>query len=122
MLGYDDVFCSYTPKFSNISSTLPSVSSMALSWIMDGLAATVTLSNVLRLLTLWMSYHFVRALYNISPWHPLSRIPGPKLAAMTLLYEFWYDFALGGTYTKVIRKMHETYGENRPTISSSSSM
>ncbi|KAH7075714.1 putative cytochrome P450 [Paraphoma chrysanthemicola] len=83
---------------------------MALSWISDGLAATVTLSNVLRLLTLWISYHIVRALYNISPLHPLSHVPGPRLAAMTLLYEFWYDFVLGGTYTNVIRKMHATYG------------
>ncbi|CAJ2509760.1 Uu.00g056600.m01.CDS01 [Anthostomella pinea] len=29
---------------------------------------------------------------------------------MTLLYELWYDMVLGGTYTKEIRKMHETYG------------
>lgn len=31
---------------------------------------------------------------------------------MTLLYEFYYDLVMGGTYTKQIHKMHETYGED----------
>lgn len=30
---------------------------------------------------------------------------------MTLLYEFYYDFVMVGTYTKQIHKMHETYGK-----------
>lgn len=85
---------------------------MALSWIADSIAATFTLSNILRLLFLWIGWHLVRAIYNISPWHPLSHIPGPKVAAMTLLYEFYYDFVMDGTYTQQIRKMHRTYGED----------
>ena len=96
------------------------ISNMASSSTMDGLAAMMTLSTFLRFLGLWILYHVVRALYNISPMHPLSHIPGPKLAAMSLLYEFWYDMVLGGTYTQVISKMHETYGEKRsdPTVTS----
>jgi hypothetical protein len=84
----------------------------------DGLAGMLTLSTLLRFLGLWIAYHVVRALYNISPMHPLSHIPGPKLAAMTLLYEFWYDMVLGGTYTQVIKRMHETYGKKKsiPTL------
>jgi hypothetical protein len=84
---------------------------MASSSTMDSLTAMMTLSTFLRFLGLWVLYHVARALYNISPMHPLSHIPGPKVAAMTLLYEFWYDMVLGGTYTQVIKKMHETYGE-----------
>jgi hypothetical protein len=37
---------------------------------------------------------------------------------MTLLYEFWYDMVLGGTYTQVITKMHETYGESQRIVKS----
>lgn len=71
----------------------------------------VTLANALHLVALWLLYHVLQALYNISPMHPLSHIPGPKLPAATLLYEFYYDMVLGGTYTKRIAQMHETYGE-----------
>ena len=43
--------------------------------------------------------------------HPLSGFPGPKLAAVTILYEFYYDVVLGGKYTFRIRQLHEKYGE-----------
>jgi cytochrome P450 len=41
---------------------------------------------------------------------PLAHIPGPKLAALTQYYEFYYDFVLGGQYTFKIIDMHEKYG------------
>ncbi|KAF4473450.1 cytochrome P450 oxidoreductase, partial [Fusarium agapanthi] len=53
---------------------------------------------------------WVRALYNVSPFHPLSKIPGPKLAAATYLPEFYYDVILVGRYTHAIKQMHEKYG------------
>jgi hypothetical protein len=37
---------------------------------------------------------------------PLRRIPGPRLAAATGLYEFYYDCILGGKYIFEIEKMH----------------
>lgn len=43
--------------------------------------------------------------------HPLARFPGPKIAAVTLWYEFYHDFfAPGGQYIWVIRNMHDKYG------------
>jgi hypothetical protein len=42
---------------------------------------------------------------------PLSKFPGPKLAAATLLYEAYYDVILGGQYTFKIKELHEQYGE-----------
>jgi hypothetical protein len=36
--------------------------------------------------------------------------PGPKLAALTLWYEFYYDVIKGGKYTWEIGRMHEKYG------------
>ncbi|KAL8708835.1 MAG: hypothetical protein Q9220_006291 [cf. Caloplaca sp. 1 TL-2023] len=40
----------------------------------------------------------------------LSHVPGPKLAAATLWYEFYYDVVKKGKYTWEIGKMHEKYG------------
>ncbi|KXJ93358.1 cytochrome P450 [Microdochium bolleyi] len=58
----------------------------------------------------WLAYHILKALYNISPLHPLSSIPGPKLAGATYLPEFYYDVLLGGRYTRAIKEMHDKYG------------
>lgn len=42
--------------------------------------------------------------------HPLARFPGPKLAAATFFYEFYYDVIRGGMYIWEIERMHEKYG------------
>ena len=42
--------------------------------------------------------------------HPLAGFPGPRLAAISLWYEFYHDFFRGGKYLFVIREMHEKYG------------
>ena len=41
----------------------------------------------------------------------LSHIPGPKLAAATLWYEFYFDVVKMGRFTWEIKKMHEKYGK-----------
>ncbi|KAI1978936.1 hypothetical protein LOZ54_006196 [Ophidiomyces ophidiicola] len=41
---------------------------------------------------------------------PLSKFPGPKLAAATLWYEFYYDVVLKGQYTFKIKSLHQKYG------------
>lgn len=41
---------------------------------------------------------------------PLARFPGPKLAAATLWYEFYYDVVKQGQYTFKIKELHERYG------------
>ncbi|KAI1208578.1 cytochrome P450 [Annulohypoxylon truncatum] len=58
----------------------------------------------------WIIYQLCNILYNISPLHPLSHIPGPWLARATYLPEFYYDLIKYGRYTKQIQKMHEKYG------------
>lgn len=50
------------------------------------------------------------AIYHL--WFsPLANFPGPKLAAGTLLYEFYYEVICSGQYTRRIEKMHEKYGQ-----------
>lgn len=41
---------------------------------------------------------------------PLAKFPGPKLAALTLWYELYYDIYCEGQYTFQIIRMHEKYG------------
>ncbi|ROV99536.1 hypothetical protein VMCG_06332 [Cytospora schulzeri] len=77
---------------------------------MDGLKAAINTTNAVRLLGLWVLYQVLVALYNISPLHPLSHIPGPRLAAMTIAYEAYYDLIKVGRYSWELRKMHEEYG------------
>nr|UWK20100.1 cytochrome P450 [Trichoderma rubi] len=47
--------------------------------------------------------------YNLH-LHPQRKIPGPRLAAMTGLYEFWFDVVMNGRYSAEIDRMHEIYG------------
>lgn len=43
---------------------------------------------------------------------PIARFPGPKLAAMTYLYEGYYDVVKRGKYTFKIRDLHAKYGQS----------
>ncbi|KAI4221052.1 MAG: hypothetical protein L6R36_007164 [Xanthoria steineri] len=52
-----------------------------------------------------LGLYVYRAFYD-----SLSHIPGPKLAAATLWYEFYYDVIKKGRYAWEIGKMHEKYG------------
>lgn len=42
--------------------------------------------------------------------HPLRKIPGPKLAAMSSWPDFYHDVVKDGSYLFKIREMHEAYG------------
>lgn len=43
---------------------------------------------------------------------PISKFPGPTLAALTFWYEFYYDVYLPGQYIFKIEELHKTYGED----------
>ncbi|KHN98727.1 Cytochrome P450 [Metarhizium album ARSEF 1941] len=58
---------------------------------------------------IWLGYATVLAVQRL--WlSPIAHIPGPKLAALTQYYEFYYDIVLGGQYTFKIMELHQTYG------------
>lgn len=68
-------------------------------------------SALLTVTGIWVGYRVALALYNISPFHPLAKFPGPKIAAASYVYEAYYDWILMGRYGRRIEKMHERYGE-----------
>lgn len=43
-------------------------------------------------------------------FHPLAKIPGPFLARVSYIYEFYQDVILGGNYVKAYPKIHAKYG------------
>ncbi len=70
----------------------------------------LSVHTVIILAGLWLIYQLLRAVYNISPIHPLHNFPGPKAASISYLYEFYFDALLWGRYTHEMRRMHEIYG------------
>ncbi|KAJ5461744.1 cytochrome monooxygenase aflU [Penicillium daleae] len=43
-------------------------------------------------------------------FHPLKKIPGPKLAAISSYYEFYFNVIKRGTFIWHLEKLHDTYG------------
>jgi hypothetical protein len=64
------------------------------------------------LLGLILSF-ITRRVYSVY-FGPLSKFPGPKLAAATLWYEFYYDVICQGNYTFKIKELHKKYGIDQP--------
>jgi hypothetical protein len=56
-----------------------------------------------------LTYVLITIIYRLL-FSPIAKFPGPKLAAITYLYEYYYDGIKDGTYTTEIGKMHELYG------------
>ena len=54
-------------------------------------------------------YAVLRCVYNLY-FHPLCKIPGPKMAAMCSWPDFYFDIVKSGTYIWQIKKMHAEYG------------
>ncbi|GFN16855.1 cytochrome P450 [Aspergillus tubingensis] len=74
------------------------------------LVAAHTTENLPRIiLTCMVTYAVTLAIYRFY-LHPLRAFPGPRLAAFTFWYEFYYDVILGGQYIFQIRRLHERYG------------
>ncbi|KAF5861296.1 hypothetical protein ETB97_000412 [Aspergillus alliaceus] len=56
-----------------------------------------------------VTYWVAQAIYRLY-FHPLSHIPGPKLAAITDGYEFYHNIIRGGLFIWELERLHEVYG------------
>jgi hypothetical protein len=61
-------------------------------------------------IALLVSYFVGNVIYQLY-LSPLAKFPGPKLAAVTRLYEVYYDVFKWGRYTFEIMEMHKQYGK-----------
>lgn len=53
------------------------------------------------------------AIYRLY-FSPIAQFPGPKLAALTLWYEFYFDVIQKGQCNWEIGRMHDRYGKSDP--------
>jgi hypothetical protein len=64
---------------------------------------------------IWLSYLIGLAVYRLY-FSPIARFPGPKIAALTKWYEFYYDVILKGQFTFQTQKLHKKYGTSSQLI------
>lgn len=74
--------------------------------------ASLSYGMLLSIAALLYLIHFIYLTFWRLFWSPLARFPGPKLAAATGWYEFYYDFFHQGKYIFEIERMHGKYGKN----------
>jgi hypothetical protein len=58
------------------------------------------------------AYNLLMGVYRLHI-HPLSRFPGPRLAAVTRLYEMYFAAWEDGSFEHEIRRLHREYGMAR---------
>lgn len=56
-----------------------------------------------------IAHRIYRIFYDLY-LHPLAHIPGPKLAAITYLYQTYYSLVGGSRFFIQIGRLHEQYG------------
>lgn len=54
-------------------------------------------------------YNVALVIYRLL-FSPLAQFPGPKLAAASLWYQYYYDVVQRGRYTWKIAELHAQYG------------
>ena len=62
-----------------------------------------------------LTYALITVIHRLY-FSPLAGFPGPKIAAATGWYEFYFDIIKRGNYIHEIEKMHHKYGNRRTII------
>jgi len=70
-------------------------------------ADAIMLGLILGIVTLWLAYTVFYRLW----FSPLARFPGPRLAALTTWYQFYFDIVKDGRLPWHLAHLHQIYGE-----------
>lgn len=85
------------------------------SWSSPGFDTLVDMASNLYSLTGYglaasAAYFVSLAVYRLYV-SPLAKFPGPRLAALSNWYEFYYDVVREGQFTWQVQKLHREYGK-----------
>jgi hypothetical protein len=69
---------------------------------------------------IWLAYLIALGFYRLY-LSPIAKFPGPKLAALSLWYEFYYEVVLKGQFSFHIQELHKRYGNHLLSPPSSAS-
>lgn len=94
-----------TQDYLDLSIPLPLRSKEMQAYLPNG-ASLRTAVAVIGISILYLLILVIRRLF----FAPIAGFPGPRLAAVTSWYEFYYDVVKHGKYLFEIEKMHEKYG------------
>jgi hypothetical protein len=75
--------------------------------ILEGYSSTFVIGCSILLYII--GHRIYRIFYDLY-LHPLAHIPGPKLAAITYLYQTYYSLVGGSRFYIQIGKLHQKYG------------
>lgn len=77
--------------------------------VQDLMTALTWTQAICLVLSIWLVYATGLAVQRL--WFsPISHFPGPRLAALTQYYEFYYDTVLGGQFSNKLVELHKVYG------------
>lgn len=68
------------------------------------------LTNTIVILPVLLATAIAVAVYRCT-FHPLCSVPGPKLAAISGLFIFYYDVIQDGKLPLELERLHDRYGE-----------
>jgi cytochrome P450 len=83
---------------------------LAISNMISEAYERATPGNIASTLALLLVLRTIAVIIYRVYFHPLAKFPGPKIAATSRLYEFWYQGIKTTEYPEKIKKMHEKYG------------
>ena len=70
----------------------------------------ISLAWPLTAVFLFLLYLLSLAVYRLV-FSPIAKFPGPRLAALSNWYEFYWDVVKQGQFTFHIQELHKKYGE-----------
>lgn len=70
---------------------------------------TRTMAILATVVAVWFAYLLVLAVYRVFV-SPLAKFPGPKLAALSKWYEFYFEVVKNGQFSFHIQDLHKRYG------------